>query len=700
MKRSLSLILTLVMLFTFVASASAQEGYDKGLENAIKKAKTIFNISDEYDEFYYNISSYSSKLEYYLRWYDSTEKAGGIEVTVDADGMIKGYYKYNYNVQREERAFPKISREEGMEIANNFLKKVIPEIVDKAMYEESNDSLSVYDTMYYYNYYRIENGAPFYQNNIYIAVDNMTGEVKSFSCYWDKNIKFDSKDGIISLEKAKKSYMDKIGLKLVYKLEYSSDRGEMTPYVVYTSLYSGKSIDAKTGEAVSFDDYIRYGLGEVATKDAGSANNSPAEIELSPAELEAISKAKDIVSKDEAEKTVRQILKISSEYKLATINLYSAWNDKDSFIWDMYFNNKDESNISVSIDAKNKDIRSFYKYTPYEEKTGVKYDRAALQKKAEEFIKRVQKDKFSQVELLAVNEPTVKPLDNEMPRQQYFTFIRKVGNGYFQGNGFELTLNAITGEVVSYNYNWYKGQLPSVDKVIGLDKAYDILFDKIGMELQYTRVSNDEQEEQNAKLVYAIKSDKPMNIDAFTGELLYGLNRPYKDRTVSQYTDIEDSYAKTQIEILAKYGIALSGDKFNPKANIKQKEFLYLLLKAKAYYYDISDQDKDFVEKLYKYLINEKIVVEGEKSPESVITKEEAAKFVIRALGYEKVANLKDIYKLSFKDVDKISPELVGHVALSTALGILEFEGEILNPKANMTREQAAVVIYNLLNIK
>jgi len=687
------------MVFTFVASASAQEGYDKGLENAIKKAKNVFNITDEYDKFEYNISSYSSNLEYYLRWYDSTEKVGGLEVTVDADGMIKGYYKYNYNVQREERALPKLSKEEGLEIANNFLKKVTPELVGKVMYEENNTAISVYDTVYYYNYYRIENGVPFYQNNVYITVDNMTGEVRSFNCYWNKNIKFDSKDGIIGLEEARKSYADKIGLKLVYKLEYTSDKG-LTPYVVYTSLYSGKSIDAKTGEPVSFDNYIRYGLGEVATKDAGSANNSPVEIELSPAELEAISKAKDIISKDVAEKTARQILKISSEYKLNSINLYSAWNDKDTFIWDMYFTNKDESSISVSIDAKNKEIRSFYKYVPYEEKAEVKYDRTELQKKAEEFIKMVQKDKFSQVELLDVNESTVRPFDEEKPRQQYFTFIRKVGNAYLQGNGFDLTINAITGEVTSYNYNWYKGQLPSVDKAIGFDKAYDILFNKIGMELQYTIVSNYEQEEQNAKLVYAIKSDKPMNIDAFTGELLYGLNRPYKDSTVSQYVDIEDSYAKTQIETLAKYGIALSGDKFNPKANIKQKEFLYLLLKAKAYYYDISDQDKDFIEKLYKYLINEKIVVEGEKSPESVVTKEEAAKFAIRALGYEKVANLKDIYKLSFKDANKISPELVGHVALSTGLGILEPEGENLNPKANMTREQAAVVIYNLLNSK
>ncbi|WIV11829.1 S-layer homology domain-containing protein [Proteiniborus sp. MB09-C3] len=701
MKRSISLILALFMLFTFVMPVSALEGYDKELENVIKKAKTLFNITSDYDKFEYQINSYSGTVEYYLRWYDSTEKAGDLQVTIDSDGMVRDYYKYNYNLERGNDTLPKVSKEEGLEKANNFLKKVVPEVVDKVMYIESNEPLNVYDRTYYYNYYRIENGVPFYQNRIYVNVDNMTGEVQSFNCYWDKNIKFDSKDGIIGLEDAKKAYAEKIGLKLVYKLERRNR--ELTPYIVYTSLNNDKEIDAKTGEPTSFNYYIGYGNDDVADKEM-AADNVAGSVSLSPEELEAVSKAKDIISKEEAEKVARQILQIDDEYKLNNINLYSQWYNKDDFMWSMSFSHKEENHINISVDAKNKDIKSFYKYVPYSEKAVAKYDREELQKKAEEFIKKVQKDKFNSVELIDINEPIVRPLSEEMPRQQYFTFIRKVGNAYFQGNGFDLNMDAVTGEITNYNYNWYKGQLPSTDKAINLDKAYDILYNKIGMELQYAKdyVIYDEQEkeENNAKLIYAIKKDKPLNIDAFTGELLYGLNRPYKDNTVSQYSDIEDSYAKMQIETLAKYGVSFSGDKFNPKANIKQKEFLYLILKAKNSYYDVSDEDKDFIEKLYKYLINEKIIQENEKSPESTITKEEAAKYVVRALGYEKVANLKDIYKLSFKDADKISSELIGYVAIASGLGVVEGDNDIFNPKTNMTKEQAAVVVYNLLSIK
>lgn len=700
-KKSISLILTLLMLFTFVIPVSALEGYDKELENAIKKAKTLFSITDDFDKFEYHINSYSSTVEYYLRWYNSTEKSGGLEVAIDSDGMVNSYYRYNYNIERDTNSLPKISKEEGLEIANNFLKKVSPELFNKVIYVDNKEPLNVHDRIYYYNYYRKENDVPFYQNNIYVNVNNVTGEVESYNCHWDKNLKFDNKDGIIELEEAKKAYTDKIGLKLVYKLEYG-DR-EYKPYIVYTSLNNDKSIDAKTGEPVSFYYYIRYGY------DQGTANemakDSAADgVTLSPEELDAVSKAKDIISKEDAEKIARQTMQIDSEYKLNNINLYSDWYNKDDFTWNMYFANEEDSSINISIDAKSKELKNFYKYIPYSEKEAAKYDREQLQKKAEDFINKVQKDKFNSVELMEIDEPIYRPLSAERPRQYYFTFIRKVGNAYFQGNGFNLNIDAVTGDITSYDYNWYKGQLPSAEKVIKLDEAYDILYNRIGMELQYAKDENapyDEQEkEQTAKLIYTIKKDKPLNIDAFTGELLHGLNRPYKENTVSQYSDIEDSYAKMQIETLAKYGISFSGDKFNPTENIKQKDFLYLILKARNFYYDISDQDKDFIEKLYKYLVNEKIVKENEKSPESMVTREDATKFLVRALGYETVAEIKDIYKLSFKDARKVTPELTGYVAIATGLGIMTGDNNNFYPKANMTREQAAVVVYNLLNVK
>src|SRR5699024_7051043 len=108
-----------------------------------------------------------------------------------------------------------------------------------------------------------------------------------------------------------------------------------------------------------------------------------------------------------------------------------------------------------------------------------------------------------------------------------------------------------------------------------------------------------------------------------------------------EYKDIDKSYAKDKIKILAQYGIALSGEEFKPNEKMIQKDFLYLLARANDPYLEIKDPNVD----LYNYLINMGILKENEKSPEKIVTKEEGIKYIIRALKYDKIADLTDIYK-------------------------------------------------------
>ena len=82
---------------------------------------------------------------------------------------------------------------------------------------------------------------------------------------------------------------------------------------------------------------------------------------------------------------------------------------------------------------------------------------------------------------------------------------------------------------------------------------------------------------------------------------------------------------------------------------------------------------------------------------EAKVTREEAIKYIIRAFGQEPLDNIGDIYKLEFDDVDKISTNLRGHIAIAKGLGIIS-EGRNFRPKDNLTREEAAVLIYNILN--
>ena len=183
---------------------------------------------------------------------------------------------------------------------------------------------------------------------------------------------------------------------------------------------------------------------------------------------------------------------------------------------------------------------------------------------------------------------------------------------------------------------------------------------------------------------------KPANIDANTGYIkLFGRTDPQ----MWTYNDIDKSYAKEKINILAQYGIALPGEEFKPKEKITQRDFLYLLAKANSPYFEI-DGSKD---KLYSYLINLGIVKEEEKNPNKIVTKEEGIKYIIRALKYDKIADVSEIYKDLFKDTKDIAPKLKGYAAIAYGLNIVEGSNGYLKPKAELKREDAANMIYNYL---
>ena len=200
-------------------------------------------------------------------------------------------------------------------------------------------------------------------------------------------------------------------------------------------------------------------------------------------------------------------------------------------------------------------------------------------------------------------------------------------------------------------------------------------------------------EGREAILIYALKDNKPANIEAKTGTILNYTGKPYKETVVTDYKDIKNSYARDKINTLAIYGISLPGEGFKPKEEIKQKDFLYLLTKAKYPYFDIDES----MDNMYKYLINEGILKSDEKNVESIVTKEEGVKYIIRAMDYSKVADLKEIYKDLFADTEDIDPELKGYMSIAYGLEIIQADDNKLNPKIKLKREDGADVIYNYL---
>jgi len=716
MKKILSLSLTLMLLFTIILPTKGFAEENKDLEKAITTAKSILGMTETYDTFSYTMYKQNDKMVFYLSWNDSKNKLGGVNVTIDSEGRITNYYCYNpYDRVDTQSKIPAISKSDALKTANEFIAKANKSVAGKLQYQDDNKPLNINDRNYQFYYIRIENGVVFPQNSVNVHVNNRTGKVEYFSVDWTDDITFPYPSGVISKEKAQQLYTEKLGLKLAYKLTYAEKNP--TPYLVYTNVFSNRSIDAITGDIVHGGTYYYLDnmMSEAPAK--GMAQDGGSNVVLTPEEKEAIENSAKLLSQSNAESIARKALNLDSSFNLKSINLYSNGSSEKDYVWSMYFSKEEKRDgksyqytASINIDAVSGDVLYFYRTLPYESNRNPQYNKDQALNIANNFIKTMQPSKTGEVEYTTWEDSIVRPLtEEEQPREYSFSFTRKSNGIYFINNGFTLTVDAVTGTITNYNFNWYDGQLPPSDKIISSEEAHKKLYENIGLRLQYMAVYNNNADtmkilppdvseiKPEIKLVYALNPGKPSNIDALSGELLDYMGKPFKENVITEYTDIEGNSAQKEINILAQYGISLPGSEFKPDNNITQKEFLYLLMKSTNPYTDISLTDDE--DKLYEYLVNQGVIKESEKAPASGVTRQDAAKYIIRMLKYDKIADISGIYKLSFKDSSSINKDLYGYVAICYGLNIIKDDKGYFKPKSNLTKAQAAVLIYNLLNI-
>ncbi|MBZ2175853.1 PepSY domain-containing protein [Schnuerera sp. xch1] len=696
MKSRVSFLILTILFFTAFTSSTVygENGYDEKLEQTIIKVKDIFQISDKYERFDSNIQSYDEMTYFYLNWYSEDETLGGISVTVDSEGNIFSYHKY-IPFQEPESRLPKINYQQGLESAIDFLEKVNSKVQDEIQYKEDVRPLNPNTTEYTYEFIRMKDDTFYPDNSISVHINKYTGEVSNYYTDWDKNMTLPSKVGIIQESKARESYKENIGLKLMYKDTYED--GRLKHFLVYTTLKNNNAIDAKTGEAINinyYDIYRGLGGGDVGMADSLTDKD---DINLSPEERERVEKLSDILTSEEAENKAREILNIEDEFKLESTNFDSQLRNENDYFWSFnfvkYLENEEEIKYNVSIDAKTGELLRFYSNKSVNHNLKPKYNKKHSQKVAEEFIKQINSEKFKEIEYIASK-------NKDMTHSYSFKFMRKIKEAYVENDGIRVTVDGITGKVISYDMNWYKGELTSVENIIPVDEAYEILFNDIGFELRYGTLINFEDErdtEKEVKLIYAVESNKPLIIDANTGDILDYNGKPFEEGKIVKYEDIDNSYEKEKIELLAQHGVSFNSKEFKPSEKIVQKDFLYLLLKSMEPYRIIHEAEME--DEGYNRLIDLGILKEEEKDPNGIVTKVEAIKYIIRAMDYERVAELNGIYKDLFKDQENIDPVMKGYLSLGYGLNIIEGNNGYIDPTYEIKREDAAKIVYNYLFI-
>lgn len=689
---------------------------DKALENAIKIANTKFTVPQDY-KFSSSISTDNKKNIFNLNWNSSnTLEPGSINVRVDETGTIIGYSKYSQSDYIQTKKLPKFSRQEAKTKADAYIKGIDPTLSGNIKYEENAQS-NIMDTSYYLNYYRVVNGVPFYNDRVTVTINRETGALQDFNRQWTDNLTFPAVTGTLSVKNAQEAYVKNLGLKLIYK--YTNTDDVLKTYAVYTPIYDNGNygVNALTGELQRISNNY-YGFNESAmmadnTKDIRAASGI---VQLSPDELKAVQNASELMSLDEAEKIARssKFLSITTNSKLESYNLNTNWPSKEDYIWSLQFNKpasdktKYNEYTSVTVNAKTGEITGFYRGVPAADNTTTKVKgdlvtaKAAvdtfLQENYPQYYRQAQYDKLA----------SESNINGSSDTTYNFIYSRIVNGIIFPDNGLNVTYDNVSGTITGFNLTWFNIAFPSVDKAIGTTAACEKLFGSVGLNLNYKseytenieaiKIANP-AEISKVVLVYALDPNKPLFLDANTGSLLNQDGDAYKETVKVNYSDIKGNAAEKQIMVLADNGVYLEGAQFMPNSEITQKDFLTLLSKTLNYYGPVITEKsalKD-IDELYAFLQREGVVKAGEKVPDSAVTREDAVKFLIRALKYDKVADIKGIFNIGFEDKASISPSLSGYVAIAAGLGIIDTKSAEFKPKEKMTRGESAIMIYNYL---
>ncbi|WP_312091376.1 S-layer homology domain-containing protein [Aminipila sp.] len=681
MKKILSAIMALALIMSTAAASTttafAGTSDSTELKNAIAAVKKVIEIPEKLSEFsyYYDEENESGSLVH-MNWSDK-EQSSYVSAAVTDKGVITSYYCHV--PEFEGTGLAKITKTQAEKYASEYLTKLT--YTPQSTFKLEDSVGSDYGQDYYFTYTMYVNGIPCDFANVRMGINKYAGKLSSYSYRSDvkdtATAEYPSKDKVITKEEAEKIYLSELGPELKYLSYYDYSKKSLKVFAAYGTDGVNRAIDAATGKIVKlYDDIIIYrDMGAKQEEAKSTSNAAGAEIKYTEEELKEIERAQNLMDKNEADKTAKNLISSIGSQTLKSVSLREDWGPNQDYVWQLNYEKH-----YVTLDAKTGSLISYYTSQDNDSKRDIGLEKA--KNTAEGFLDKVCSDKKQQI--VWTNENTI---DSKYGNYD-FTYTRQENGISFVDNSISVSVNKAGGEVVSYSKTWYNNAtFPKLDGVIDKAKSFRIADELGNYDLIYKKDS-----EGKIALVYDFKKDNTYIIDAFKGIRLDYTGEAYKEANGAEYTDISGNWAEKIITELKNNGYYLEGDKFAPKAATTQIEFFkYLYSPEQSYYRDNDD--------FYKMLLANNVITKEEINPNAKVTRQEAAKFISRYLGVGKLAKESSIFKNMY--TDKVEPSYLGYASAAYALGIMKGDAKgRFNGTGTLTHAETAVVIYNTLNNK
>lgn len=687
MKKFLSLVLAAALCAASAVPALADSNSEK-INEMLSVLKQRIGSTDEYDKFSGSVNAYGGETRYEFLWSKTDgDNRSSMNITMNSDGVVTSYYTYGGGNGRDGKASinrPDVS--EALDAAISGFKKLNPDISENVKITSDGEYRSLTGDDFSFVLQRTQNGIPVADDDGWISVSADAKRVVSFSLNYTTGLKFEDSSKLISKEDAQNSFNEKFPMKLRYTTEYKDDKKSATLIYSPDSEYN-QYISATSGEVITREyRRHRFGGGDMKASESMAAMDM-ADNGFSEAEIKNLDTINGLIGLDKAEKIIltSKVINANSAYKLMEHALCRDWYDEDKYTYRLEFertSGDEDYWLDAEVDAKSGDILSFY----------IRENRG--NEKAKLNVKQGYEKAYAALEVLAPShfgENMDYLLDgDDKDSSGNYVFFRYVNGIEFADNSVRISVDMASGKIISYRIGYDDIEFPSADSVISAEDAGKRLFEQVGYDVWYIPTYEDDKPAQ-APVVYDTDS-YDLTLDAFSGELKYKRD----SEKVGEYTDIENHYAKDAIEALAKFGIGFADSEFKPDSNITQADFVTLLNAAFNDYGPIVIYKGISYENIYDDAIEDGIVKEDEYSPDADVTRDLAAKMMVRALGFEEVATLNGIYVPIFADV---SADSVGFTSILGAMGVIKGdENGNFNPSGTVTRADAAIMLYNYLS--
>lgn len=680
MKKMISMMLILVMVLGAVPGFAAKEDASK-MQEVLLLVKGKITIPEELTEFTGNVSEYRQKVSYYFSW-TSPDYEKSMSLSCDEQGRITSYHQ-NTSKMSQKKLSDK-SKAELIAFSLEFLKTTVPEAF------VSENDLLVYDEDSYYasgnltynlGFVRRKDNIKVKDNyaNVYLCVTEEGMRVQSMDVRFTYDAEFEEAEPDVADYRGK--YQELFPTELIYKDEYKPLAKGNEPQFEPNLVYRIKDdivgyMDSATGEVItedSFDEDYKYApeMEDSAVNMGASAGGNV----LTPQELEELGKVEGLLRYQDVEKAVKKLpyLDFSDKLTLNSSNLY-----KDStgdYYFRMNYSFMDEgSYLNIRANAKTGEILDLSDHSGYyeEEKELSKTQKANAEKKMAEFLRAVAPNKLGEME--QVEEQVY---GNTITRR----YRRLVNDVPYIDNGIRISFDAKKSLVKSYSLQFAKGEFADPKDAIGAEKAYEKILEYAPIQPIYIKSGGVYQKAFTLSRNYIL-------VDAITGE---DKNREVKNDY--EYDDIAGHWAEEAATKLSEIQVGLRGGSLNPDATISQEDFLRLLASAVMGQYFANYS----TEELYDSLVRSGYITKEEKAPESQVKREDAFVYVIRMAGYEKVAKLTDIYRVTYQDQAELSSDKLGYAAILSGLGVICGDGGNLRPQDALTRAEAMALAYKYL---